>query len=38
VIAAYLGTSAEEAAGQAEDAPELHRIEGTGADDGKDLA
>jgi branched-chain amino acid transport system ATP-binding protein len=33
VIAAYLGTSAEEAAGQAEAAPELHLIEGTGGDE-----
>ena len=32
VIAAYLGTSAEEAAGQAEQAPELHLIEGTGSE------
>ena len=32
VIAAYLGTSAEEAADQAEQAPELHLIEGTGDD------
>ena len=30
VIAAYLGTSAEEAAGQAADAPEIRLIEGTG--------
>ncbi|MDX6255293.1 MAG: branched-chain amino acid transport system ATP-binding protein [Frankiales bacterium] len=35
VIAAYLGTSAEEAAEQAEQAPDLHRIEGTTTDDGE---
>jgi branched-chain amino acid transport system ATP-binding protein len=35
VIAAYLGTSAEEAADQAEQAPELHLIEGTNAEDGE---
>ncbi|MDX6211432.1 MAG: branched-chain amino acid transport system ATP-binding protein, partial [Frankiales bacterium] len=35
VIAAYLGTSAEEAAGQAEQAPDLQMIEGTTSDHGE---
>jgi branched-chain amino acid transport system ATP-binding protein len=35
VIAAYLGTSAEDAAEQAEAAPDIHRIEGTSGIDGE---